>query len=309
MTLKQLRFLREVARQSLNISSAAAALHTSQPGVSRQIQQLEQELGVRLLVRRKNRVLGITTIGRSILEAANRVLEETENIRLMARDATGEQGGRLRIATTHLHARHSLRAPLAAFARRHPKVELQLLQVDADDIGALVEGDGAEIGISTETAGERPALVLLEGEVMRRSLIMPARHPLTAKRRPRLADLGRYPLVGYNPRSRSGHVIADTFRAHGIAVHYVVSASDSDVIKVYVKEGLGIAVVPTLALEDESQRGLHVVDVTHLFPESRLTISLRRDTYPRTYLTDFVHALVPAWDRAAVLKATGMARA
>src|ERR1043166_1445348 len=280
MTLKQLRVLREIARQSLNISSAASALHTSQPGVSRQIQLLEQELGVKLLVRRKNRVLAVTEIGRAVLDAAGRMLDEADNIGLMARDASGEQGGKLRIATTHVHARHSLRAPISAFTRAYPNVELQLLQVDADDIGAMVEGDGAEIGISTETTSEHAALVLLQGELIYRSVIMPAGHPLQSKRRLRLADLGRYPLVGYSPRSRSGQVIVDTFRSEGMEVRFVVSANDSDVIKAYVEEGLGIAIVPTLAIDRETTPGLYASDVTHLFPETRMMMSRPRAAHP-----------------------------
>ena len=161
MTLKQLGFLREIARQSLNISSAAVALHTSQPGVSRQLQELERDLGVELLVRRKNRVLALTDAGHEILAAAQRMLNEADNIRRLAADRRNERGGRLALATRHLHV--------------------------------------------------------------------------------------RYPIVGYSPRSRGGQIIAKTFRDHGIDARFVVSANDSDVIKAYVEEGLGIAIVPTLA--------------------------------------------------------------
>ena len=133
MTLKQLRFLREVARQSLNMSSAALALHTSQPGVSRQLQQLERELGVELLVRRKNRVLAFTEAGQAILAAGRRMLTEADNIRMIAEDLRNERGGRLALATSHLHARYTLLAPVKAFAKRYPEVRLHLLQADPDD--------------------------------------------------------------------------------------------------------------------------------------------------------------------------------
>ena len=163
VTLRQLRFLREIARQSLNISNAAAALHTSQPGVSRQVRLLERELGVDLLVRRKNRVLGFTDTGRAVLDVAQKLLSEAENIRLIAEDAREAGGGRLVVATSHLHARYTLRGTVKAFSRRHPEVELTLLQAEADAIFKLVESSEADIGISTEVAGRRPLLTLLQG--------------------------------------------------------------------------------------------------------------------------------------------------
>ncbi len=138
MTLKQLRFLREIARQSFNISAAAEALHTSQPGVSRQIQLLEQELGMELLVRRTNRILDLTETGRAILQSAERLLNEMENIALIAADARNEGGGRLVLATSHLHARYTLPVPVREFSLRYPDVQLHLLQADPDDITKLV---------------------------------------------------------------------------------------------------------------------------------------------------------------------------
>lgn len=302
MTLKQLRFLREIARQSLNMSSAALALHTSQPGISRQLQELERELGVELLVRRKNRVLAFTEAGQAVLAAARRMLNEAENIRLIAEDLRKERGGRLALATSHLHARYTLLAPVKAFTKRHPEVQLHLLQADPDDVPRLIETNEADVGISTDVTGAHPALVLLPSGVIRRSVIMPKGHPLARRKRHTLAELARYPIVGYSPRSRGGQIIARTFRDHGIEVRFVVSASDSDVIKAYVEEGLGIAVVPTLAVESVSAR-IHVVDATHLFPKSTTVISLRRDIYLRRYLTDFIQMLVPRLTREMIQRA------
>jgi LysR family cys regulon transcriptional activator len=300
MTLKQLRFLREIARQSFNISGAAAALHTSQPGVSRQIQLLERELGVELLVRRRNRILGITDAGRAILESAQRLLDETENIRLIAEEARGEGGGRLTLATSHLHARYTLPAAVKAFAQRYPGVRLHLLQADPDDIVRLVEAREADVGVSTEIAPGHPTLLQLPGAPLRRSAIMPSGHPLARKRRLALADLARYPFVGYHPRTRGGQLIAQTFRDAGIEPDFVVSASDSDVIKAYVARGLGIAVVPRIALDARADAGLHAVDVTRLFPPSVMTVSLRRDIHLRRTLTDFIGMVVPSLTREAV---------
>lgn len=303
MTLKQLRYLREISRQSLSISAAAAALHTSQPGVSRQIQLLEQELGTDLLVRRTNRILGITEAGQAIIAAAERLLNEAENIALIAADTRNEAAGRLVLATSHLHARYTLPAPVRAFAKRYPDVQLHLLQAEPDDIQRLVESRDADIGVSTELLGQKSGLVQLPVEPVQRSLIMPRGHPLQGKKRITLRDFSDYPVVSYHPRTRGGQIIEQAFHDAGVSVRHVVSASDSDVIKAYVAEGLGIAVVPTMALERRADSRLHAVDVTRLFAESIMTISLRPGTHLRRYLTDMIRLIAPQLGREAVSRA------
>jgi LysR family cys regulon transcriptional activator len=305
MTLKQLRILREIARQAHNLSGAAAALHTSQPGVSRQVQILERELGVELLVRRKNRITGLTEPGRAILAAAERAIGEADNIRLIAEEYSKKEGGRLTIATSHLHARYTLVTPIKTFALRYPGVRLHMQQADPDEILRLVASGEADIGVSTEVSAERSELVLLQGRAVERSLIMPLGHMLEKKPRVTLADIAKYPLVGYNPKQRGGQILAETFRARGLEPKQVVSAIDSDIIKAYVAEGVGIAVIPTLALDPEIDRGLRVMDVTALFPKSTMTVSLRRDVYLRRYVSDFIQLVAPKWGYEAIQKEMG----
>ncbi len=308
VTLHQLRILREIARRSHNLSAAATALHTSQPGVSRQVQLLERELGVELLARRKNRITGLTEPGRAILAAAERALAEAENIRLIAAEYSREEGGRLTIATSHLHARYTLLTPIKTFALRHPGVRLQMRQADPDEILRLVAAGEADIGISTEVGGKRGDLVLLPGRRVERSLIMPLGHPLGEKPRVTLADIAKYPLVGYNPRQRGGQIVAEAFRVHGLEPKLVVSAIDSDIIKAYVAEGLGIAIIPALALDEQADRGLEVRDVTRLFPKSVMMVSLRRDIYLRRFVPDFIQLVAPQWSYEAIQKAMGRER-
>jgi LysR family transcriptional regulator, cys regulon transcriptional activator len=303
MTLRQLRILREISRRSLNISAAAGALHTSQPGLSRQIQLLEQELGVDLLVRRKNRITGLTEAGGAVLAAAERALSETENIHAIAAEFKGEAGGRLTVATSHLHARYSLLTPIKTFALGHRGVQLHMRQADPDEILKLVLAGESDIGISTEVGGEHAELVFLPGRAVERSLIMPVGHPLAAKRRITLADIAAWPLVGYNPQQRGGQIIAGTFRERGLEPQLVVSAIDSDVVKAYVGEGLGIAVVPSISLDPEIDRQLVATDVTGLFPRSVMTVSLRRDAYLRRYVSDFVQLVAPAWTHERITQA------
>lgn len=307
MTLQQLRILREIARQSLNLSAAALALHTSQPGVSRQVQLLERELGVDLLVRRRNRILGFTATGQAILDVAQALLTQAENIRLIAEEKRSE-AGRLTVATSHLHARYTLLAPIKAFSERHPGVQLQVLQADPDDIARLVESAEADIGISTETGQARHNLVLLPGAPIGRIVIFPKAHPLARRRRIALRDLAQYPIIGYHPRSRGGQIMGETFRAHGIDARFVVSASDSDVIKSYVAAGMGIAVIPALAFDPHIDKRIGAVDVTQHFPRTVTTVCLRRDVYLRSYLTDFIQMVVPRLTRERVLNAMSPAQ-
>lgn len=287
MTLKQLTFLREIARQSLNMSKAAAALYTSQPGVSRQIQLLEEELGVPILVRRKNRTLGYTDAGKAILDAAQRLLNEAESIRAIAAQARGD-GGRLAIVTTHLHARYTLLDPVSAFVARYPDVELNLMEAEPDNIPRLLESNEADIGVTTEVLPGHPALTYLRGAAMKRSLIMPREHPLARRKQVKLADIARYPLLGYSPRSRTGQIVNEAFAAAGLTPRYLISVGDSDVVKAYVMKGLGIALLPALAWNDDAGGPIIARDVTPLFARSTLTLSFRRNAYLRPYALDFI---------------------
>lgn len=299
MTLHQLRFLREIARQSLNMSNAAAALYTSQPGVSRQIQLLERELGVALLQRSKNRILGFTEAGKQILNAAQRTLNEAENIKHIASDFRDKGTGRLILATSHLHARYTLLKPVKRFAAEYPNVELHLMQADPDDVASLIESGEADLGVSTDITHDHATLAVLTCAPIKRCLITPKGHPLSRLKRINLRDIAKYPIVGYHRRFRTGQILEKAFAMHGIEARSIVSASDSDVIKAYVAEGVGIAVVPSLAIEEFDSR-VCTIDVTSLFPQSHMTVGLRRDLYPRGYLIDFIRLLIPDASREAI---------
>ena len=291
MTLKQLALLREIARQSLNMSKAAAAMYMSQPGISRQIQLLEDELGVPILVRRKNRTLGYTEIGRSILDAAQRLLNEADSIKARAAEARRERG-RLAIVSTHLHARYTLLDPVAAFIERYPDVELRLMEAESDAIPRLLEANEADVGVTTElVTSSHPALTQLRGPTMKRSLIVPRDHPLAARKAVTLEDIARYPLLGYSAPSRSGQIVDQAFAARGLEPRWLISVGDSDLVKAYVARGLGIAIVPALALSDAPRAGMQSRDVTPLFPRSTLAISVRRNAYLRRYAIDFIRMI------------------
>ena len=299
MTLTQLRILRELARQSFSISAAATALNTSQPGVSRQLQQLERDLGTSLLIRRRNRVVALTDAGRAILKTAEQALTSVENIRAIAVEASGAPA-HFTVATSHLHARYSLLSPIEAFACRHPAVRLHLVQAAPEAILAMVEAGEAEIGVSTETVRQHPDLAFLPGGTIARSLVLPHGHPLTRERRITLDAIARYPLVAYSFRARGGQIMEGAFQARGLIIDAVVSAMDADVVIAYIAAGLGIGIVPSMAVAADLPEGLTVIDVTRLFPDSRLTLSLRRGIYLRPHMTDFIQAVAPAWTASAI---------
>ena len=296
MTLRQLALLREVARQSLNMSKAAAALHTSQPAISRQIQLLEEELGAKLLVRRRNRTLGFTDLGKAVLAKAQHVLNEADSIRSMAEDDVSDRQGRLALVTSHLHARYTLLDPVSAFVRRYPDVQLQLMEADPEHIPRMLEANEADLGITTELERGQPAPAQLAGPTIRRILIMPKGHALAGRRKVELRDIAQFPLLGYNPPTHTGRVIAQTLRGSGIHPRYLISVSDSDVIKAYVSKGLGIAVIPALAFDSHLDPAIESKDVTHLFPKSVLTVSFRREAYLRKYVIDFIRMVLPGFD-------------
>lgn len=301
MTLRQARLFREIAR-TLSISAAADALNTSQPGVSRHIQQLEAELGVELLVRRRNKVVGLTDAGRTVLEMTHRLVAEADNIAAFAADQTGANA-KLTIATSHLHARYTLAEPVAAFARSNRTVQLHMRQVAADEISTLVESGESDIGVSTETSLEHRSLFYLPLAELRRSLITPLGHPLARKRKITIEDIAGFPIVGYSARSRTGEIMARAFSDAAVVPKIVVSATDSDVIKGYVAAGLGIGIVPSIAVAKPAGEMLTARDVTGLFPATRTVISLRRDTYLRSHAMLFISRVAPEWDRTAIARA------
>jgi LysR family cys regulon transcriptional activator len=296
MTLLQLKILREIERQSLNISAAAKALNTTQPGVSRQIQMLERELGVTLLVRKYNRIIGLTPVGKTILGVAKSILNQATNIELLANEAQG-RSGRLVIATTQLHARYTLLRPFKALQKKYPQVKMLLFQAGADDIPGLVSEHEADIGVKTgyQHNDSQKGVIFLQGDVIRRVAIMLRKHPLARKKRLSIPDLASHPLVGYNPGSSGGNVLAEAFKQSGVVPNVIVQANDSFVIKAYVSEGLGIGIVPAVTLDRRLDTHLHWIDVTALFPPANMNIIIRDDMHLPSYVREFIQMIAPAW--------------
>ena len=300
MKLQQLKYLREVAKCGLNLSAAADALHTSQPGISKQIRQLEDELGVDILIRHGKRVVDVTEPGRVILGIAERILQDTENLKQVAGEFRDQAAGTLTIATTHTQARYSLPKVVSAFKRRYPKVRLTLKQGSPPQLAEMVLAGEADLAIATEALDHYPKLLALSGYQWRHCVVVPDPHPLLKEKRVTLETLARYPIVTYDTAFAGRSRIDDAFKAQGLAPDFVLSAVDSDVIKTYVELGLGIGIISARAYDEKRDRHLRAVEVGHLFGTMTTRIAVRRGAALRGFAYVFIELFTPQLTRAVV---------
>lgn len=302
MKLQQLRFLCEVADRNLNLSDAAKTLHTSQPGISKQIKLLEDELGTELLVRRRNRIVGLTNEGASVLAIARRMLKDSESLRKVAGEATGARS--LVIATTHVHARYILLGIIQRFKQRFPQVRLAIKQGTPDQIAQWVDTGEADFGLSTPSASKHPDLVALPCFLLERCVLVAAGHPLLrARGKLTLAQLSKHPLIALDSGFASGVTILETFQAAGLSVDVVLTATDSDVIKAYVASGLGVGTPPSIAFDSKRDRDIRLIGARHLFPSSLSYLWLHKHYHLPSHVAEFISLLSPKWSKEAVVEA------
>ena len=303
MNLQQLRYVRETVRQGLNLTEAANSLHTSQPGVSKQIRELEQELGVDIFERRGKRFVALTEPGKRIVEIVERVLQELENLKRVGREFGAEDAGGLTVATTHTQARYSLPQVVAEFRTRYPKVHLSLLQGNPKAIAQMVIRGEADLAIATESLDHFPELLALPGYQWFHCVVVPPEHPLAEVERLSLEDLARFPIITYSPEFAGRSHINEAFAAKGIAVDVVLAAIDSDVIKTYVELGLGVGIIAAMAFDTQRDRGLRAVDARHLFRTNTTRVAVRRGAYLRGFVYDFIQQFAPHLNRKVVEQA------
>jgi len=300
MKLQQLRYLREVARQGLNLSVAAEKLHTSQPGISKQIKLLEDELGVQILVRNGKRVVAVTEPGKIILEIAERLLADTDNLKRVGEEFSHEDTGTLTIATTHTQARYALPRVIKQFTQRYPKVRLRLRQGNPTQIAEMTSSGEADMCIATEAIELFDELVMLPCYDWNRSVIVPPDHPLLGEKKLSLEAVAKYPIITYDFAFTGRSKMQSAFESRGLTPNVVLTAIDADVIKTYVELGLGIGIVASMAYDPKRDRHLRAIDASHLFKPSTTRIGLRRNFYLRGYLYDFIELFAPHLDRKAV---------
>jgi LysR family cys regulon transcriptional activator len=300
MKLQQLRYVAEVARRGMNVSEASEALHTSQPGVSKQIKLLEDELGVMIFERSGKRFTGITEPGRAIVDGAERILREAENLKRLGKDYSGGDSGTLTIAATHTQARYALPPAVKAFVERHPRVQLILHQGTPEQIAAWVEKGEADIGIATEYLNAQPALVTLPVCQWQHCVIAPGGHPILEARPLSLAALACWPLITYDFSFTGRSGINRAFQRQGLEPQIVLTALDADVIKTYVTLGLGLGIIADLAFDRERDTGLERMAADHLFEANTTRLALRRGVFLRRFEYDFITLFVPHLDKRAI---------
>ncbi|MCE1242482.1 HTH-type transcriptional regulator CysB [Oryzomicrobium sp.] len=300
MKLQQLRYLVEVARRGLNVSEAAEALYTSQPGVSKQIKLLEDELGIVVFERSGKRLVGVTEPGKAVLEISSRILKEADNLKRVGAEYAGGDSGSLTIAATHTQARYALPAVVKRFVDKYPNVRLSLHQGSPTQIAEWVSSGEADIGIATEAMDQYPQLVMLPCYQWSHVVIAPEGHPLLAEPSLTLQALARYPLITYDPAFTGRSRINRAFERAGITPNVVLAAIDADVIKTYVGLGLGLGVIAAMAFDAERDTGLKALDASHLFERNTTRIGLKRGTYLRRFEYDFIEYFAPQLTRKAV---------
>jgi LysR family cys regulon transcriptional activator len=300
MKLQQLRYLCEVANQGLNLSKAAEALHTSQPGISKQIRLLENELEIDIFVRNGKRVVKITPPGQAILEIAERMLRDAKNLKQVGQEFANEAAGSLTIATTHTQARYALPAAIKHFTARYPKVKLILRQGNPTQIAELVTSGEADIAIATEAIELFHELVMLPCYQWNRCIIVSPRHPLLKLEKLTLEAIAQYPIITYDFAFTGRSKINQAFDAKGLVPNVVLTAIDADVIKTYVEVGLGIGILAQMAFEPKRDKHLRSIDASHLFEPSTTRIGIGRNSYLRGYVFDFIEIFAPHLNHAVV---------
>jgi LysR family cys regulon transcriptional activator len=300
VNLQQLRYLCAVVDHGLNVSVAADALFTSQPGISKQIRQLEDELGVPIFIRQGKRLAALTAGGEVIVATARRALQELNNLKRVGAEFKSEDTGALAIATTHTQARYVLPPVLKRFAERYPKVRLLLHQGNPAQVAEQTQRADVDVGIATEALADYPGLVSLPCYTWNRCVLVPKGHPLAKVRPLTLEALARYPIVTYDFSFTGRSQINAAFAAKGIEPNVVLTALDSDVIKTYVELGLGVGIIAQMAYDPARDTQFDKLDAAHLFAASTTRLALRRGVYLRGFVYEFITLFAPQFDRSAI---------
>jgi LysR family transcriptional regulator, cys regulon transcriptional activator len=303
MTLQQLRYLCGIVDGNFSISRAARTLHTSQPGISKQILMLERELGADLLVRKGNRIAGLTKMGNEIIVVARRTLGDAGALRQIGAEHIHQSKGRMVIATTHVHARYVLKPVIQRFMQKYADVSLALRQGSPTQIAEWVASGEADLGFSGNPPELNAQVIGLPCGSLIRSVILMTGHPLCDEMPLTLDAIARYPILTLDRSFAGGAAVTEAFAAANIRPNIVLSAIDADVIKAYVELGIGIAILPSVVHDPLRDPSLRALDAGHLFAPTVTQIQIRRGKYLRSYMEDFVEMVDPRWDRSSVDRA------
>jgi LysR family cys regulon transcriptional activator len=307
MKLHQLRYLAAVAQTGLNITAAAEKLHTSQPGVSKQIKLLEDELGFQIFVRDGRNLSRVTPAGQQVIDRAIRILREVQNIKRLSDDLKDEERGTLSIATTHTQARYVLPEVVKAFRERYPEVRLHLHQGTSEQIAEMASLDRIDFAIATGSEGLFDGFALLPCYKWHRHVVVPRNHPLARAKKITLKQLASHPIITYVFSFTGPSSLHGIFAKEGLVPNVVLTARDADVIKTYVRLGLGVGIVASMAIEAEGDADLVHIDTSDLFPTHTTWIGFRRGGLLRKYQLDFIQLFAPHLTRRVIERAAGAA--
>jgi LysR family cys regulon transcriptional activator len=303
MNLHQFRFVQEAAKRNLNLTEVAKALHTSQPGVSKAIIELEEELGIEIFSRHGKRLKRITEPGEHVLRSIDVIIRELGNLKRIGEQFSNQDSGTLSIATTHTQARYVLPQPVAKLRQDYPKVSISLHQGAPAQVAQMLIDEVAEIGIATESLADFPELITLPCYEWEHVVILPKDHPLAAKTRLTLDDLAQHPIITYHPSYTGRTRLDKAFAAKGLTPHIALEAIDSDVIKTYVNLGLGIGIVAEMAMKESPDTGLVVRSGGQLFGKNTARVAFKKGAYLRQFVYEFAAMLSDRLDKNLIYKA------
>jgi LysR family cys regulon transcriptional activator len=305
MNFQQLRSVREAARRGFNLTEVAQALHTSQPGVSRQIRELEEELGVEIFVRAGKRLTGLTQPGTAVLPWVERLLQDAESLLRASEEFTQGSTGVLSVAATHSQARYALPTAVRDFRATHPNVQLRLHQGSPDQITQMLLTGVADIGIASHVLAERTELVALPCYRWTHAIVVPEGHPLLGDGPVTLERLAQHPIITYDTGLTGRSTIDDAFARAGLRPEIVLSAMDADVIKTYVDLGLGVGILASIAMDDDNLGRLRSVDARNLFSINTTSVAVRRGGLLRGFAYEFIQTFASHLTRQVVEAAQG----
>ena len=293
MKLQQLRCVYQIVQNDFNISKAAEFLHTSQPGVSKQIQLLEDEVGIKIFQRNGKRLTGLSNAGNDLYKSISEIIREVANIKNISHEHENEDTGSFTIATTHTQARYKLPKVVEAFVKKYPKIDLNIHQGDPSQVTEQILKGDADVGIATESIGHNANIICIPCYSWNRVLVFPKNHALSSIKEITLQKIASYPMITYDYAFTGSTIVSKVFKEANISPNIMLTAIDADVIKTYVELNLGVGLIAEMAYDKNKDSALESRDVSHLFPTSTTYIGIRKETFVRGFVYEFIKMFTP----------------
>ena len=293
MKLQQLRCVYQIVQNDFNISKAAEFLHTSQPGVSKQIQLLEDEVGIKIFQRNGKRLTGLSDAGNDLYKSISEIIREVANIKNISHEHENDDTGSFTIATTHTQARYKLPKVVEAFVKKYPKIDLNIHQGDPSQVTEQILKGDADVGIATESIGHNANIICIPCYSWNRVLVFPKNHALSSIKEITLQNIASYPMITYDYAFTGSTIVSKVFKEANISPNIMLTAIDADVIKTYVELNLGVGLIAEMAYDKNKDSALESKDVSHLFPTSTTYIGIRKETFVRGYVYEFIKMFTP----------------